>query len=116
MAFEEIKSSISDSQRAATDYVESTAAYYKLRTFKFVMRAFVALTLLLFLGTLGFMALFFLSVAASMAIGDSMGDQTAGFMIVGAFYVVLGILAYVFRHKLEAPILRNFSKHYFEDK
>ena len=116
MAFEELKSSLSDSQKAAKDYIESTADYYKLRTFKFVMKAFIGLVLVLFLGTLGLLALFFISVAASVAIGSSMNDYTSGFLIVGGIYLVLGILAYIFRGKLEAPRLRNFSKHYFEDE
>lgn len=115
MDVEDIKNSLSDSQEAARDYLESTAEYYKLRTFKFVMKAFIALVLVLFLGTIGLMALFFVSVAASLAIGESTGDEMSGFLIVGGVYLVIGILAYVFRSRLEAPVLRNFSKHYFED-
>lgn len=116
MAFEEIKSDLSDSQRAARDYFESTANYYRLKIFKFMMKAAIALTVVLFLGTLGLLALFFLSIAASIAIGEQLGNFTEGFLIVGGAYLVLGLLAYVFRSKLEAPVLRTFSKHYFEDR
>ena len=116
MAFEELKNDLSDSQRAARDYIESTADYYKLRTFKFVMKAAIALTLVLFLGTLGLLALFFLSVAASAAIGDYLGNPTQGFLVVGGFYMVLCLLAFLFRHRLEGPVLKSFSKHYFEEK
>ncbi len=116
MAFEELKEDLSDSQRAAREYIESTADYYKLKTFKFVMKAAIALTLVLLLGTLGLLALFFLSVAASAAIGNYLGNTTQGFVVVGGFYLVLCFLAYLFRSKLEGPVLRNFSKHYFEEK
>lgn len=116
MAFEELKEDLSDSQRAAREYIESTADYYKLKTFKFVMKAAIALTLVLLLGTLGLLALFFLSFAASAAIGNYLGNTTQGFVVVGGFYLVLCLLAYLFRSKLEGPVLRNFSKHYFEDK
>ncbi|MDX1333803.1 MAG: hypothetical protein R3252_12290 [Robiginitalea sp.] len=116
MAFEELKNDLSDSQRAAREYIESTADYYKLKTFKFVMKAAIALTLVLLLGTLGLLALFFLSVAASAAIGNYLGNTTQGFVVVGGFYLVLCFLAYLFRSKLEGPVLRNFSKHYFEEK
>ena len=116
MAFEEIKGSLSDAQGAARDYIERTAEYYKLRTFKFVMKVFISMMLAMFLGTLGLLALFFLSVAASVGIGAYMDDPTSGFLIVGAVYLVLGIIAYIFRKKLEAPVLRNFSRHYFEDR
>ena len=116
MAFEELKNDLSDSQRAARDYIESTADYYKLKTFKFVMKAAIALTLLLFLGTLGMLALFFLSIAASAAIGDYLGNTTQGFLVVGGFYLAVCLLAYLFRSRLERPVLKNFSKYYFEDK
>lgn len=116
MAFEELKNDLSDSQRAAREYIESTADYYKLKTFKFVMKAAIALSLVLLLGTLGLLALFFLSFAASAAIGTYLGNTTQGFVVVGGFYLVLCLLAYLFRSKLEGPVLRSFSKHYFEDK
>ena len=116
MAFEELKNDLSDTQRAASDYIENTAEYYKLRTFKFVMKAAIALTLVLFLGTIGLLALFFLSVAASVAIGDYLDNFTHGLLVVGGFYVVVGLFAYLFRSRLEAPVLKNFSKHYFEEK
>lgn len=116
MAFEELKSDLSDTQRAARDYIENTADYYKLRTFKFVMKAAIALTLVLFLGTIGLLALFFLSVAAAVAIGDYLDNFTHGLLVVGGFYVVVGLLAYMFRTRLEAPVLKTFSKYYFEEK
>jgi len=116
MAFEELKNDLSDSQRAARDYIENTANYYKLKTFKFVMKAAIALTVVLFLGTIGLLALFFLSVAAAVAIGEYLDNFTHGLLVVGSFYVVVGLLAYLFRSRLEAPVLKNFSKYYFEDK
>ncbi|MFZ9004286.1 MAG: hypothetical protein EP302_04940 [Bacteroidetes bacterium] len=116
MAFEELKNDLSDSQRAARDYIESTADYYRLKIFKFVMKAAIALTLLLFLGTLGLLALFFLSVAASDAIGNYLGNTTHGFLVVGGVYLIACLLAYLFRSRLERPVLKNFSKYYFEDK
>ncbi len=116
MAFEELKSDFADSQRAAKEYIESSAEYYKLKTFKFVMRAVIALTVVLFLGTLAMLAVFFLSVAAAFAIGNHLGNLANGFWIMGGFYVLLGILGYALRNKLESPVLRKFSKDYFEDK
>jgi hypothetical protein len=116
MAFDELKNDLSDTQRAAKDYFENTAEYYKLWVFKFVMKAAIALTVVLFLGTIGLLAVFFLSVAASVAIGEYLDNFTHGLLVVGGFYLIFGLLAYLFRSRLEAPVLKNFSKHYFEDK
>ena len=108
MAFEELKADLSDAQEAARDYLESSAEYYKLRAFKFVMRASIALAVVLFVGALGSLAVFFLSIAASITIGDHFGNYTYGFLIVGGFYMVLGIIGFALREKLESPILRIF--------
>jgi len=116
MAFEELKSDLADSQQAAQEYIESSAEYYKLKAFKFVMRAIIALTVVLFMGTLAMLAIFFLSVAAAFAIGDHLGNLENGFWIIGGGYVLLGILGFALRNKLEKPVLRKFSEHYFEDK
>jgi hypothetical protein len=116
MAFEELKDDLSHSEQAAKDYIDSSAEYYKLKTFKFIMRAAIALTVVLFLGTLGLLAVFFLSVSLAFTIGNNLGNLAYGFGIVGGVYVLLGILGYVFRKKLEYPVLQKFSKDYFEDK
>lgn len=116
MAFEELKNDLEDSQQAAKDYVNSTEEYYQLKAFKFVMRAVISLAIVLFLGTLGLLAVLFLSLAASIEIGSHLGNNTYGFLIVGGFYVVVGIIGYALRNKLESPVLRTFSKYYFEDK
>ncbi|MEJ2161894.1 MAG: phage holin family protein [Robiginitalea sp.] len=116
MAFDELKKDLSESQRSAKEYIESTAEYYQLKSFKFLMKAIIALTMVLFLGTIGFLMLFFVSIAASIAIGDSLDSDMAGFLVVGVVYCILGIMAYIVRKKLEAPVLKTFSKYYFEDE
>jgi len=116
MAFDELKKDLTDSQQSAKEYLESTSDYYQLKIFRFLMKAIIALTLVLALGTLSFLLLFFVSLAASVAIGESMGSETAGFVVVGLIYLILAIVTFLFRKKLEAPVLRTFSKYYFEDK
>jgi hypothetical protein len=59
-------------------------------------------------------ALLFLSFAACLALSEELDSYFSGFIIVGSFYVLLGITLYVLRDKLNAPILKKFSKHYFE--
>lgn len=116
MAFEELKNDLSDSQEAGREFIESSVKFYELKIFRFVMRAIIALTVVLFLGTLGLLAVLFLSMAAAVSIGSHLDNYTYGFLIVGIFYVALGILGYALRKRLEGPVLSNFSKYFFEDK
>lgn len=116
MAFEDLKEDVSDSQRAAREYIDSTGEYYKLRTFKFVMQVINALILVLFLGTLGILSLLFISTAASIKIGQSLDSMAQGFLIVGGIYLLLGLLAYAIRGRLESSVIKKFSKYFFEEK
>ncbi|MCO5724200.1 phage holin family protein [Robiginitalea marina] len=114
MAFEQLKEDWSDSQRATREYIDSTVDYYRLRTFKFVMKSFYALALALVLGMFGLLALFFLSIAGSFALGDLLGNPTHGFLMVGGLYVLLGALAFALRGRLQSALLKRFSAYYFD--
>jgi hypothetical protein len=59
-------------------------------------------------------ALLFLSFAACFALSEALDSYFSGFIIVGGFYALVGALLYIFREKLNTPILKKFSKHYFE--
>lgn len=95
-------------------YVEYSEEYLKLKVFKIFMASVTSMTQILMIGALLLLALFFLSTAISMALGTALGNTVYGFMIVGIFYIVVGILLTVFRDRIDRPILRKFSKHFFD--
>jgi hypothetical protein len=115
MAFEEIKENFVESDARVRSYIDLSKEYYQLKGFKFLMHGVTALSKLLMVLTAGMMALLFLSIAASYGIGQSLDNTSYGFLCVGLFYMVLGIIAYALRNKLNKPILRKFSDFYFED-
>jgi hypothetical protein len=59
-------------------------------------------------------AMLFLSFAACLTLSEEIDSYFIGFIIVGAFYALMGMLIYIVREKLNAPILKRFSKYYFE--
>lgn len=96
-------------------YLEHSEEYLKLKVFKLLMVTVTTFTHTLLLGALALLALFVLSIAASIGIGQALGNPSYGYGIVGLVYIVAGLLCYVFRDKINRPILRRFSKHYFDD-
>ncbi|NNE02152.1 MAG: hypothetical protein HKN52_03215, partial [Eudoraea sp.] len=60
------------------------------------------------------LALLLLSLAASLALGTIVDNTMYGFVIMGLVYVLLGIVLYIFRDKIHRPILRMFSKKFFD--
>lgn len=115
MALEEIKEQIADADINLRDYLEKSSEYYQLKGFKLLMRGITAFSKGLLLVTIGFIALLFLSMAVSFALGQSMHNTSYGFLFVGLFYVLLGLVAYSARKRFEKPLLRKFSEYYFDE-
>lgn len=115
MAFEELKENIAEADSSVRSYLESSQEYYKLKGFKFVMRGITSFSKVLLVGTVALMGIFFLSVGASFAIGQAIDNTAYGFLIVGGFYVFLGIIFYLIRRRLNRPLLEKFSEFYFDE-
>jgi len=115
MAFEDIKEGISDAETSARSYIDTSAEYYKLKGFKFLMRGITASAKVLVVGTVWIMALLFLSLAVSFGIGQALDNTFYGFLCVGGFYVLIGIILYSIRERLNKPLLKKFSEFYFDE-
>ncbi|WP_318343133.1 phage holin family protein [Flagellimonas baculiformis] len=114
MSLFDIKEHIKEAEDSTRSYVDSSLQYYRLKSFKSLMQGITVTAKALFIGAMAAMALLFLSIAASFWIGDLMDSNAGGFLVVGGFYVLMGFLLYVFRKRLEAPLLRTFSEFYFD--
>ena len=114
MAFDELKRDLMEADTDIRSYLDNSEEYFKLKIFKTVMRAVTEFTYFIVVGALALLALFLLSFAASYGIGNLMEESYYGFIIVGGFYVIVAILCYIFRNKIDGPLLRKFSKIYFD--
>lgn len=95
-------------------YIKNSDEYLRLKIFKVVMLHVTGMSKFVLIGTSFAFALLFLSLAASLALSEALGNYFVGFVIVGLFYMLIGALIYAFREKLNAPILKKSSKYYFE--
>jgi hypothetical protein len=114
MAIEELKENISGANTDIHAYLEHNKEYYKLLVFKTLMRIITSLTKTLFTGAIVIFTLFLIALTAAIGIGQAIGNMYYGFLIVTAFFVVIGFILYILRHKLEKPILRKYSEYYFD--
>ena len=116
MAFDELKEHTEDIQEQAQAYIESSMAYYKLWGFKVAMKSttmILKFTLILLCFS---MVLLFCSVAAALAIGKALENYTYGFLMIGAFYLVVSGFLFLIKDKIvEGPILEKFSEIFFND-
>ncbi|MCB0819783.1 MAG: phage holin family protein [Bacteroidetes bacterium] len=116
MAFEEVNEEVDQLQKNAQELIDSNLEFYKLKSFKILMKSSGLIAKLLFV--LFFVTLFvvFMSIALALYLGKITESNTTGFLIVGGIYFVLGFVAVVFKSKLlERKLLRNFSEIFFND-
>lgn len=115
MAFEELKENFADAEATARSYIESSRQFYKLKGFKVLMKAVIVFAKIASVAITAILALLFLSVSAAFWIGSELENTSQGFLMVGAFYILLGILFYLLRNRLSKPLLKKFSEFYFDE-
>ncbi|MGB3150645.1 MAG: phage holin family protein [Maribacter sp.] len=115
MAFEEVKENIAEAEVNFKAYIEHSSEYYKLKGFKFLMKGITYASKALMVSIVALMAIFFLSIAASFGLGQQLNNNFYGFLIVGLFYVLIGIILFLLRHKIDKPLLKKFSEFYFDE-
>lgn len=98
----------------AQDYLENSKEYLRLQVFKMAMQLLTSLAKGLLLGAIAGIALLFLSYGAAQQLGTYLGNPDYGYYGVGGFYLLAFILMYVFRNRLDKPVLRHFSHLYFK--
>lgn len=112
-------STIKESAEALHDNVhtllEKQAEYYKLWTFKAGMKSITLLIHVFLLSLFITLVVLFISIAAALQLGDYYHSNAQGFLIVSTFYLLLCILVYLLRDKINKPILEKFSSIFFAD-
>ena len=114
MHFKELKQDLIEADADIRSYIEISEEYYKLKVFKIIMGSVTTVAQALLIGAIVLLALFMVSLGASLAINEAMDSYYYGFIIVGLFYVLIAMLCYFFRDILHRPVLRKFSKQYFD--
>jgi hypothetical protein len=113
MAFEEMKHHLSELDKRVTSYVDDSLEYIELKGFKVSMVLVTSMVQFFILASIGLLVVLLSSIGAAIAIGDSVGGYQWGFLIVGGFYVVFGLIVYAMRRSINKVILRFFSKKFF---
>ncbi|WP_299111287.1 hypothetical protein [uncultured Winogradskyella sp.] len=113
MAFDQFKETIKEVDVDARSYLKYSESYLELKVFKILMRLVTSFFQTALVGSLLLLALFVLSIAIAYVIGQTLESTWLGFVIVSVFLMLLALLSYKFRKKLNKPIIRFFSSHYF---
>ncbi|WP_339657033.1 hypothetical protein [uncultured Maribacter sp.] len=113
MAFEELKNDLIGLQTEMRSYIEHSDEYYRLKIFKILSKHTTGILKFIVIGTSTVFALLFISFAVCIGISEVFDSYFIGFIVVASFYVLVAVLLYIFREKLNAPVLKKLSKYYF---
>jgi len=96
-------------------YIDKSEAYYKLKAFQVMSLSFTMITKFAIIGVFLLLALFLFSVAGAIALGNIVESISLGCIIVAVFYLLLAIVVYSIRSKIETLIIKKLSINYFTE-
>ncbi len=98
---------LSDLVNKAKDIAETKAEIFKLKaTHKISLTASSVITILA-IAFVSVLVIIILSIGLAILIGNSMENMSAGFFIVGGFYLLVALLLVFFRKQLISTPLSN---------
>lgn len=116
MAFEEAKEDFKDLKDYAKNYIDTNIKYYQLLGLKISSEAVTYILMRFIIGFFAMIAFMFLSFAVAFAIGNTLNNNSLGFLIVGAFYIlVIGVILYFRNELITKPVIKKFSAIFYNE-
>ncbi|MGC1514668.1 MAG: hypothetical protein WA810_03775 [Maribacter sp.] len=94
-------------------YYKKTREYYRLKVFQQLTMTTGLLLKIAVIGGLAFLALIFLSVAGVLYLGTVLGSMVVACLIAGGLFILLVLIAYVFRKQIDNKLIRTLSAKFF---
>ena len=114
MVLEELKKDLTEAEADVRFYLDHSEEYFQLKVFKVLMASVTSMAQMVLIGAIGMLTLFIVSIGVSLALNEVLNSFYIGFILTGIFYLFIGVICYFLRDKLNKPLLRKFSKHYFD--
>lgn len=111
---------IKEEANALKHEVENVAVahlkYYKLWTFRFVVRLFTSIFWTVFIAVMGLLVSIFMAIAAAFALSTYFDSLPLGFLVVGVAFAFIMVLVYVLaRKRIDRMWLKRLSEIYFQE-
>lgn len=97
------------------EFLQNSEAYYKMKIFQMTTTSLSLLLKAVIFGSFMLIAFLFLAFSLAVAIGNAIGSNIWGFIIVALLFIGLAIASYVFREHIENAIIRKLSHKFFDE-
>jgi hypothetical protein len=99
----------------ARQYAQLQLDYFRLETAEQVAKVGSTLIATLVVAALGMMALFMLTLAVGIYLGQYWDSYVKAFLVIAGFYALLALLVLVFKERwLTNPILSSMIRSFFK--
>ncbi|MBD0823695.1 hypothetical protein [Aestuariibaculum marinum] len=95
------------------DYLKSSEKYIKLKIFEQLSLTISLLVKFFIIIGLGFLGIFFVSVAGAIALGEKLNSVPLACLLIGAGLLVLMALAFMFRRSIDNVVITKMSNNFF---
>ncbi|WOD44910.1 hypothetical protein [Hwangdonia lutea] len=95
-------------------YLKTSFDYYKLKIFQQLSISISMVFKAIIIGGLLLMGLCFLGIALAFAIGKAMDSYMLGFVIVGAVFIFLSVIALLTRKHINNMTVKALSEKFFD--
>lgn len=95
-------------------YLNASKDYFKLKIFQQVSLSVNIVTLIVLVGGAVFIGIIFFSLAGAIAIGNALGSMYLGYVIVGGIFVLMALIFFLLRKKIENIVISRVSNTFFD--
>ncbi|MFA9370682.1 MAG: hypothetical protein ACERIH_03145 [Labilibaculum antarcticum] len=114
---EKIAGQFTQLKELLVEYFDSNVEYFKFTGFEKLMRLVVAIMFVAIVFVLVALAMFFSGIGFAIWLGDLLGNEIAGYLCIGLFYLLLLFLVYLLKKPLiERPLIKFFHQFLFNDE
>lgn len=95
-------------------YYEKTLEYYKLKIFQQLTLTVSMLCKIALIGSLLVLSIIFLAVSGTIALANLLGNMILACIIIAIGLILLALVAYLLRKKVENFIIKKIAKNFFD--
>ena len=112
--FESINNTSNKASDIGERYIDKSFEYFKLKVFQQLTYTISMMGKALIIGAVLFIGLILLTISAAIAIGDVLQNVALGYLIMGALFMIIGIIIYKVRYVVDATIIEKFQTKFFK--
>jgi hypothetical protein len=95
-------------------YYRKTQEYYKLKVFQQLTLTISVFCKSAIIGGLFFLAIIFFAVSGTIVLTESLGSAALACLIIASSLIILSIIAYILRSKIDSIVIRKMGKNFFD--